>query len=196
MNRGITMTKPAKMRRGRGLLSSVLVVMAGCGPRVGSDGEDSSGATASPGETTPGHFDVSWAIGDFTMLRSNGEPSELFMGLEIPEEGRAIATRYDCDLDGGPAEPAVVTQMQWRAVSDSLIEFIPPAPGEKLEYAGSRSSDLFIERPAEGDGITVYSSIENDEWPRYGTFVRGRPCGYFEGGMSCYENFYFRVCPE
>lgn len=176
-------------------LAGVLAMVAACGPQAGAESASSAGSMSGPQETTT-EFDVSWAIGEFTMPRSNSEPVTNFLGLEIPEEGRAIATKYNCDLDGGPAEPAVVTQMQWRALSESLIEFIPPAPGEKIEYTSGRPPDLFIERPSEGDGIIVYSSMEDDQWPRYGSFVRGRPCGYFEGGMSCYENFYVRVCPE
>ena len=63
-------------------------------------------------------------------------------------------------------------------------------------YANEPVVDLFIERPTAGDGIVVYSSQTNDQWPHYGNFVRGRPCEYFDGGMSCPENHYYRVCSE
>lgn len=176
----------------------VVATVMGCGPRVGNGdaGGSSSISSDAEEESAATTFDTSWAIGAFTMRQHNVEPVVLFMGLEIPEEGHAVATRYDCDWDGGPAEPNRVTQLEWRAVSETVIEVIPPVPGEEFYYSSERVPDLFIERPSSGDGIIVYSSQTNDQWPHYGNFVRGRPCGYFQDGMSCLENFYYRVCPE
>ncbi len=165
-----------------------------CGPRVGPH-QGGGASSEDSGTETHGESgsEISWAIGEFTMLTT--EPAPFYNALEVLEEGRAIATQYSCNPDG-PAEVFVMTEMQWRAVSDTLIEFIPPASGEKILYGGGATTDLFIERPTEGDGITVYSSVTNEQWPRYGSFVRGRPCGYFEGGMDCQQNFYFRLCRD
>lgn len=165
-----------------------------CGPSLGGTGGGTSNDSTSTAESS-GHFEVSWALGTFTMPKV-GEPAGMFMTLEISEEGHAVATLYNCDIGGGPATPDYVTPLEWRAISETVLEVIPPMVGEKFLYGSERVDDLFIERKMDGDGIIVYSSRTNSQWPHYGNFERGRACEYFLDGMSCLENHYYRICSE
>lgn len=171
-----------------------LGLLLACGPSVGSGTAGESNGSTSAAETVS-TLDPSWALGTFTM-RKDGEPAGMFLELEIPEEGRAVATLYNCDRDGGPATPDYVTPLEWRAVSESVLEVIPPVVGEKFPYGSQPVVDLFIERPTSDNGILVYSSQTNDQWPHYGNFVRGRACEYYEVGRNCPDDHYYRICPE
>jgi hypothetical protein len=172
-----------------------LALLLACGPSVGSGtAAETSNGSANTAETV-NPVDASWAFGTFTM-RKDGEPAGRFLILEIPEEGRAVATLYNCDRDGGPATPDYVTPLEWRTVSETVLEVVPPVVGEKFLYGSEPVNDLFIERPTIGDGIIVYSSQTNNQWPHYGNFVRGRACEYYEIGRNCPYDHYYRICPE